>query len=31
VGNNGKEEAKAMPKNQESINKIKEAESRSVC
>jgi len=31
VGNNGKDEAKAMLKNQESISKIKEAESRSVC
>ena len=31
VGNNGKDEAKAMLKNQDSINKIKEAEIRSVC
>jgi hypothetical protein len=30
VGNNGKEESKAMLKNQDSISKIKEAESRSV-
>ena len=30
-GNNGKEEAKAMLKNQETISKIKETESRCVC
>jgi hypothetical protein len=30
VGNNGKDEAKAMLKNQENISKMKETESRSV-
>lgn len=31
MGNNGKDDAKAMLKNQVIINKIKEVESRSVC